>query len=89
MKILSTLFCFLLAIIAMPVLLDGRADAALDTLSESGSHSDNGAAATEVAAEAAPSAPPRARSTRSRRPARIDLTMPYYRFGRAPTRLKD
>jgi hypothetical protein len=26
---------------------------------------------------------------RSRRPARIDLTMPYYRFGRLPIRVKD
>lgn len=26
---------------------------------------------------------------RSRRPARIDLTMPYYRFGRLPIRIKD
>lgn len=34
-------------------------------------------------------APPAHKQRSSRRPARIDLTTPFYRFGRMPIRIKD
>ncbi len=45
-------------------------------------------AATQVTKDTALPARPVSKE-RSRRPARIDLTMPYYRFGRLPIRVKD
>ncbi len=96
MKILSSLFCFLLALIAMPELLERSPDRAFD-----GAQQSSIAASKRTTAQDAPSirpdrqsdtvaaTPAPARSQRSRRPARIDLTMPYYRFGRAPIRIKD
>lgn len=96
MKIFSTLFCFLLALIAMPVLLDGSTAASLDALTESelrlrddSAAKDATSAARESQVTTNPHNPTATRNSRSRRPARIDLTMPYYRFGRAPTRIKD
>ncbi len=96
MKILSSLFCFLLGLIAMPALLDRSSEPTVGGLQQSAISTSEHHKIQDAPAikpdrqsdtDAAPPVP--ARSQRSRRPARIDLTMPYYRFGRAPIRIKD
>ena len=103
MNTLSTVLLFLLALIVMPSLLaqpmprstDAQAAAvvASTTSTRSDQSESSGTASADVTASAVKSSTSSvtrpANKERSRRPARIDMTMPYYRFGRLPTRIKD
>jgi len=96
MKNLCIVLGLLLAAVAMPTLMAEPQSTPVGQIGAEAAPSVTGVAPADathgtVAAlsDAPASAPPPAHKTRSRRPARIDLTMPYYRFGRLPSRIKD
>jgi hypothetical protein len=97
--ILAILLLMLLTAVAVPTLTANAAVSSNETMVAQGSEPNPPSAAMAVETDSAVAdgqkssalpAPVRAaEKERSRRPARIDMTMPFYRFGRLPIRIKE
>jgi hypothetical protein len=97
--ILAILLLMLLAAVTVPALTANAAVSSNETTMAPASEPsasptaldvETASPVTDTQKSIAPPAPLRAANKeRSKRPARIDMTMPFYRFGRLPIRIKE